>query len=194
MVTGRHRVGPCARRNRHGELVESTFVSLDGVINDPQNWGRPYWDEEHASYARQLLDAADCLLLGRETSRDLRPSRGRRGAAIRTPIGSMRCPSSSPHGRSARRPGTRRSSATSPPRSEGLKEQPGQDILKFGTGQLDGTLMEHGLVDEFHFWVFPVIVGQGQRLLDGVVDVTHLRLLRTTSMASGIVVHVYGPK
>ena len=32
------------------KLIESTFVTLDGVIGDPQIWGPPYWDDEHAAY------------------------------------------------------------------------------------------------------------------------------------------------
>jgi dihydrofolate reductase len=53
--------------------------------------------------------------------------------------------------------------------------------------------LEHDLVDEFHFWVFPVAVGGGDRLFDGF-DATHLKLLRTTTFSTGIDVHVYGPK
>jgi hypothetical protein len=59
------------------KLVESTFVSLDGVINDttpstnpnaqPQRWGSPYWDDQHSGYARDLIFASDALLLGRVT-------------------------------------------------------------------------------------------------------------------------------
>ena len=49
------------------KLVESTFISLDGVISDPQNWAPPYWDDEHNDYAAKLLDPADSLLLGRAT-------------------------------------------------------------------------------------------------------------------------------
>ncbi len=55
------------------KLVESTFVTLDGVISDPQRWGSPYWDDEHNQYARGLLFASDALLLG---PRDLRGIRG----------------------------------------------------------------------------------------------------------------------
>ncbi|MEV0058155.1 dihydrofolate reductase family protein [Saccharopolyspora shandongensis] len=73
-----------------------------------------------------------------------------------------------------------------------LKQQPGQDILKFGTGVLDHTLLEHGLVDELHLWLFPVIAGSGQRILDGLVT-THLTLAGTTTFSSGIVVAVYEP-
>jgi dihydrofolate reductase len=71
-----------------------------------------------------------------------------------------------------------------------LKEQPGDNLLKFGTGELDRTLMEHHLVDEFHFWVFPVVAGQGDRLFDGL-DLTTLKLVETSRFASGIVVLVY---
>ena len=69
----------------------------------------------------------------------------------------------------------------------------GASLLKFGTGELDRTLLEHGLVDEFHFWYFPVIAGGGQRLIEGV-ETTHLELLDVARFKSGIVVHVLGPK
>ncbi len=49
------------------KLVESTFVTLGGVISAPQEWGAPYWDGQHAQYARDLLWSADALLLGRQT-------------------------------------------------------------------------------------------------------------------------------
>jgi dihydrofolate reductase len=74
-----------------------------------------------------------------------------------------------------------------------LKQQPGQNIVKYGTGELDRTLMQHNLVDEFHLWLHPVAVGSGQRLFDGI-DTTHLKLVETTRFKSGIVVLVYAPK
>jgi hypothetical protein len=49
------------------KLVESTFVTLDGVISSPEKWGPPYWDDEHEKYAHALLWASDAVLLGRET-------------------------------------------------------------------------------------------------------------------------------
>jgi dihydrofolate reductase len=54
--------------------------------------------------------------------------------------------------------------------------------------------MEHSLVDEFHFWMFPVIAGEGARLLDGFVDMTHLKLENVTQFKSGIVVLTYAGK
>lgn len=48
-------------------------------------------------------------------------------------------------------------------------------------------------MDEYHFWIFPVVAGSGQRLFDGF-DLTNLGLTRSTRFASGIVVMVYEPK
>lgn len=74
-----------------------------------------------------------------------------------------------------------------------LKQQPGQNILKFGTGELDRTLMQHNLNDESHFWLFAVVAGSGQHLLDGI-NTTHLNLVNTTTFSTGIVVLTYTPK
>jgi dihydrofolate reductase len=71
-----------------------------------------------------------------------------------------------------------------------LKAKAGQNILKYGTGELTISLMKHNLIDEFHFWHFPVAVGGGKRLLEGV-DTTHLELVDTTTFKSGIVVCAY---
>ena len=101
------------------KLVESTFVTLDGVIGSPEKWGPPYWDDEHMAYARKLL--------------------------------------------------------------------------KFGTGELDRTLLAAGLLDELHLWIFPVLAGSGQPLIAGD-EPTHLRLLESTRFDSGIIVNVYAPK
>jgi hypothetical protein len=49
------------------QLVESTFVTLDGVIEHPQDWGPPYWDDDHHAYNARLMDRSDALLLGRAT-------------------------------------------------------------------------------------------------------------------------------
>jgi dihydrofolate reductase len=73
-----------------------------------------------------------------------------------------------------------------------LKQQPGENILKFGTGELDRTLMANKLIDEFHFWPFPVAAGAGQRLFDGI-ELIHLNLVETTRFRSGIVVLTYAP-
>jgi dihydrofolate reductase len=75
-----------------------------------------------------------------------------------------------------------------------LKSETNGDILKYGTGELDRTLLDHGLLDELHLWIFPVIAGKGQRLMNGLIDTTHFGLADTTVFESGIVVHVLTPR
>jgi dihydrofolate reductase len=176
-----------------GKLVESTFVTLDGVIGEPQVWGPPYWDDEHNAYASKLLGASKALLLGRETYEGFAQAwSARSGDPYTDTINAM------PKHVASR---TLTEATWNASIIDGdvatavreVKDRQAGDLLKFGTGELDLTLIGEGLVDELHLWVFPVIAGGGRRLLDGI-DTTHLALLDTTPFASGIVVHVYGPK
>lgn len=186
------------------KLIESTFVSLDGIIDDsrpstaaraePQRWGHPYWDDDHAGYAQKLMDSADAMLLGRVTYEGFAEAWSARDGAAADQFNSM------PKYVASR---TLTETTWNATLIQGdvaeevarLKEQPGKNLLKWGTGELDRTLVEHGLVDEFHFWYFPVIVGAGKHLFEGAgFDTTHLNLADLKRFDSGIVVHVYVPK
>jgi dihydrofolate reductase len=175
------------------KLVESTFMTLDGRISAPQEWSAPYWDDEHGAYAAKLLFAADALLLGRVTYEGFVqawPSRS--GDSYTDRINEMPKYVASRTLRTATWNSTVLGGNVVDAVAE-LKAGPGDDILKFGTGELDRALIANRLVDEFHFWVFPVLAGSGQSLIEGI-PTTHLELVETTPFASGIVVHTYAPK
>jgi dihydrofolate reductase len=76
-----------------------------------------------------------------------------------------------------------------------LKSEPGKAIMKYGTSRLDRTLISHGLVDEFHFSVFPVVVGRGPRLFDGI-DTSGMTptLTGTKTFGNGIIELTYVPE
>jgi dihydrofolate reductase len=74
-----------------------------------------------------------------------------------------------------------------------LKQQPGQDILIFGSADLVNTLMQHDLIDEYGLMVFPVVVGSGKRLFRDGSDTTVLRFVETKTFGSGVVVLTYRP-
>src|SRR5215510_8545305 len=48
-------------------IIESTLVSLDGVIGDPHLWATDYFDSEAEEYALELLLTSDAMLIGRRT-------------------------------------------------------------------------------------------------------------------------------
>lgn len=175
------------------KLVESTFVTLDGVISSPEKWGPRYWNDEHANYAHDLLFGSDALLLGRETYEGFAeawPSRS--GDEYTDRINSLPKYVASTTLQETKWNATLLGGDVADEIAE-LKQQPGQNILKFGTGELDRSLLlQRNLVDEFHFWLFPVAVGSGQRLFDGI-DMTTLKLVDTTTFSTGIVVLTYAP-
>jgi dihydrofolate reductase len=76
---------------------------------------------------------------------------------------------------------------------ERLKAEPGKDLIKYGTGRFDATLLRAGLIDELRLWVMPVVVGTGQRLFEDI-DASDLRLtladVRKLSNDSAILTYV----
>ncbi len=74
-----------------------------------------------------------------------------------------------------------------------LKQQPGRDILIFGSGILVNTLMHHDLIDEYRLMVFPIVVGSGKRPLGDGFDTKVLKFARSETFGSGVVVLTYRP-
>ena len=68
---------------------------------------------------------------------------------------------------------------------EALKEQPGNDMMIFGSGSVVSQLTEHGLIDEYQFVVMPVLLGAGQNLLTGVSKSSRLDFLEAKPYPSG---------
>jgi dihydrofolate reductase len=74
-----------------------------------------------------------------------------------------------------------------------LKQEDGPELQAHGSGNLSQTLMRHGLIDEFHLLVFPVVLGSGKRLFaDGTVP-SALRLVESSVSPSGVVIGRYQP-
>ena len=72
-----------------------------------------------------------------------------------------------------------------------LKQQPGKEILVFGSGDLVKALMRYDLIDEVLLMIFPVIVGSGQRLFADGIDEMVLELVDMERFDSGVVVLTY---
>jgi dihydrofolate reductase len=188
------------------KLIESTFVSLDGVISDthpkstssraePHIWGNKYWDDQHNGYSAGLVAGADTLLLGRVTWEGMAEAWSGQSNEFADRVNAMPKYVASRTLTGADTWNTTLIRGDVAEEVAKIKEQPGANILKWGTGELDKTLIEHGLVDEFHFWYFPVIVGAGQHLFEGAgFDTTHLTLADVNRFDSGIAVHVYTPR
>ena len=62
-----------------------------------------------------------------------------------------------------------------------------------GSGNLAQTLIRHGLVDEYHLWVFPLVLGSGKRLFaDGTIPAA-LKLVDSKISTTGVFMGTYEP-
>jgi dihydrofolate reductase len=186
------------------KIIVSTYVSLDGVIQ-PIDWSAQSQDqasaEERGRYARDLLFEADALLLGRETYQifaDVWPTRTAAdddpgAAGVNDRINSMPKYVASTTLREPLAWNATLIEGDVPREIARLKEQPGQSIVMYGCGRLAKTLFEHNLVDEFRFWVYPVVRGSGTRLFEDGVN-ADLELVETRVFGGGFVVLTCRPK
>jgi dihydrofolate reductase len=78
-----------------------------------------------------------------------------------------------------------------PRQIEEIKQQPGKDIMIFGSGSIVSQLTEHGLIDEYQFVVSPILLGSGRLLLTNVSKTRTVRLREVTKYPSGNVMLSY---
>jgi dihydrofolate reductase len=74
-----------------------------------------------------------------------------------------------------------------------LKSQDGADLLVQGSSELIQTLWQNGLVDEFAVLTFPVVLGKGKRLFGNGTTPTGLKLVKSRSFPTGVIVANYVP-
>jgi class 3 adenylate cyclase/dihydrofolate reductase len=80
------------------------------------------------------------------------------------------------------------------PQIEALKEEPGGDIVVYGSADLVAGLMDHDLIDEYRILLFPIILGGGKRLFREYDDIRHLRLVSSRTFSKGVVQLIYQPE
>ncbi|TDE17358.1 dihydrofolate reductase family protein [Dyadobacter psychrotolerans] len=68
-----------------------------------------------------------------------------------------------------------------------LKEQPGKDLVIFGSPGLAKSLMNLGLIDAYKLTLHPVILGKGISLFDSKTPMSNLKLLESKTLGSGVV-------
>ncbi len=74
-----------------------------------------------------------------------------------------------------------------------LKTEPGNDLVVLGSGDLVRSLMPHRLVDEYTLLVHPLVLGSGQRLFADGSPGAALRLTRSVTTTTGVVIATYQP-
>lgn len=174
------------------QLAATLFMSLDGVVESPEKWSFPYWNEEIAKFKLEETFASDALLLGRVTYEGFAaawPSRkDPEGFADR--FNSMPKHVASRTLRKLEWNNSHLLKGDLAAEVSKLKQQPGRDIVIHGSPGLIRSLMPHDLIDEYHLLVYPLVLGHGKRLFDETSQ-ANLKLVESKAFGTGVVKLVY---
>jgi len=175
------------------KLVVSEFLSLDGVMEDPQ-WTVPYWNDEIAKFKLNELMESNAHLLGHVTYEGFAaawPSRtDEQGFADR--MNSLPKYVVSTTLEKAEWKNSHIIKENIVEEISKLRQQTGGNILLAGSATLVQTLVKHDLVDEYHLLVYPVVLGAGKRLFQDGCN-ARLKLVELITFSSGVVAQIYHP-
>ena len=174
-------------------IVAGLFISLDGVVESPEKWHFPYFDDEMGEVVGSAMAAADTMLLGRRTYEEFAafwPNAEDEMAAYmnNTPkvVVSRSLQEATWHN-------TTLINDDVEGRIAELKQQPGRNIGITGSATLVRSLLTAGLLDELHLLVHPVVVGTGKRLFAEGMGHVPLQLVESTTFKTGVVSVRYAP-
>ena len=177
------------------KIVATEFLTLDGVMEAPEKWTFPFGNEEAAKFKHDELFESDALLLGRVTYQGFAaawPSRtDEEGFADRINSLPKFVVSTTLKEADWKNSTVIRDNVME--EVVKLKQQPGQDILIYGSGVLMNSLMQRGLIDEYRLMVYPLVLGSGKRLFKDGRGTTTLKLVESKAFNTGVVVLTYEP-
>ena len=178
------------------KIINSTYISLDGVIEGPHLWpslGRPS-DERSGQIQTDLVLSCDALLMGRHTYDGFAPVwPTRSGDPVSDQFNAMAKYVVSTTLKDPEWNNTHVIDGDVAAEVTRLKQAPGKNIVQYGFGVVSRLLLEHGLLDELRLWVHPLIVGAGRPsdLLFGAAPAVGFDLTDTTTLSNGIVILTY---
>jgi dihydrofolate reductase len=189
-------------------LTVTSFLTLDGVMQCPGapdedgtgfeygGWSAPYADEDFGAFMTARIANADAFLLGRKTyeifagywPRVTDPDHPIAAPLNRLPKYVVSSTLTAPGWH-----GTTVLTGDLAGRVGKLKEQPGKEIQVHGSGQLAGALIAHGLVDELHMLIFPVILGVGSGLFPRQPVAAAMQLADSSTTSKGVTILTLRP-
>jgi dihydrofolate reductase len=72
-----------------------------------------------------------------------------------------------------------------------LKNQEGKDLIVYGGSSFVSSLIKHGLIDEFHFFVNPIAIGKGMSAFAQLENWQQLKLVKSMTCDSGLIILHY---
>lgn len=174
-----------------GRIVSNFFISLDGVVESPEKWHMPYFDDEMGAVIGAGMQTNAAFLMGRRLYDEWSAFWPQSDDEIAgwfnehpkyVVSGSLRDPSWN-------------NTQVVPADAESvrrLKDSIDGDLVMSGSATTVRWLLDNGLLDELRLLVHPIAVGTGQRLFED--PTTHrLELVDSSTLSSGVLNLAYAP-
>jgi dihydrofolate reductase len=180
-------------------IIAQLFISLDGVVEAPDQWHFPYFNDEMGRAVAGTLSSADTYLLGRKTYDSFagawpdRELAGEEDAEMAKTLGDTRkiVVSRQPLEFTWRNSELLRGDLVEAVTA--LKNEPGGTIGMSGSVSIVRQLLAAGLLDELHLLVHPIIVGTGMKLFADGEQPIPLTLNKSETFRTGVLNLFYSP-
>ncbi len=181
------------------KITAGLFISLDGVVEAPDQWHFPYFNEEMGAAVDATLGAADTVLFGRVTYDSFagawpeRELAGEEDAGLAKKLGDVRKIVASNQKLEFTWRNSEQLEGDLVEAVTALKNEPGGNIGMSGSISVVRQLLAAGLLDELHLLLHPIAVRKGMRLFDEGETAIPLSLISSETFKTGVLNLVYGP-
>jgi dihydrofolate reductase len=173
------------------KVIVSNSVTLDGRVDEVRDWALPGNDEEFVKHQTELLSHSDGLLLGRRSYEFFAAVWPSRSGEFPDRMNGIAKYVASTTLEDVEWENSQLIEGDVPEAVAELKQQPGQDLVVYGSHKLTLSLLEHDLIDEYQLWVYPVVLGKGRTFFEDGVKGMNLDLVDTTVIPPGVVILTY---
>src|SRR5688572_3966600 len=182
------------------KITAGLFISLDGVVEAPDQWHFPYFNDEMGAAVDATLGAADTILFGRKTYDSFagawpeREMAGEEDAPLAKKLGDTRKIVVSNQQLEFTWRNSEQLQGDLIETVTALKSEPGDRTIGMsGSVSVVRQLLAAGLLDELHLLVHPIAVRKGMRLFDEGEPSIPLKLLSSETFETGVLNLVYAP-
>src|SRR5437764_2361338 len=182
------------------KITAGLFISLDGVVEAPDQWHFPYFNDEMGAAVDATLGSAHTILFGRKTYDSFagawpeREAAGGDDAPFAKALGDMRKIVVSNQQLEFTWRNSEQLQGDLIEAVTALKNEPGDGTIGMsGSVSVVRQLLAAGLLDELHLLVHPIAVRRGMRLFDEGEPPIPLTLISSRAFETGVLNLVYGP-
>ncbi len=179
------------------KVVASELVSLDGVMESPNEWAFSYSNDEMEQANASGMAASDALLLGRATYQEFASYWPYQNSADQPYTNYLNSTPKFVVSTTLEEPLEWQNSTlikgNLAEEITELKRLPGKDITIIGSAALVQSLLADGLLDELRLMVHPLVLGGGKRIFEDRGDQKALELLDSKMFDTGVLYLTYRP-